>query len=340
MDIVTNIYPGGQVPMLYERIQKMFAAVSLIISVLLIAGCKSGEDVSNQPVQSLDNVVHVFSGRYLLTTRGNVIISRDQLVHNRNDQEGSNDGEVSSFVKIDHLDNVVKVVSSENRNFALKENGQIWFWGEPLDYEQTGLFDISPQLKRPKKFPHADNVIDLWGSDDGIIFKKKDGTFWGWHASYCRVLTDLELVDPDFASDKVLPYPWLANAKDIGNCVTVLKQDGTVWESRDNALHPIIGLQDIVEIREEYPLDQNGKVWTWGAADQKPYPVMDHVLQVSGAFALKDDGSVWYLGNNSKLTAMKYIKEIGGNAVQVFALSKDGKVFVGDQNGNSHEIMP
>ncbi len=251
--------------MRYERIQKKFATVVFYnLAVVQISGCNTGGDVSHHPVQTLDNVVHVLSGGYLLTSSGNIIISRDQLVHS-NDQDEMIDGKVSLFVQVNHLDHIVKVVNGENRHFALKENGQVWFWGEPLDYEPRGLFNMSPQLKRPKKFPKANHVIDIWSSEAGIMFKKRDGTVWGWHPSYGRVPTEGDLSDPDFSSNKVRPYPWLANAKDIGNYLTFLNDDGSVWESRDNALFPISGLQDIVEISEGYPVDRNGTVWTWGS---------------------------------------------------------------------------
>lgn len=314
------------------RMIKMLVTLFSLLFVLPIAGCNLG-DVSHHSVKNLDNIDHVFDGRYLLSATGQVVISREELIHSPDDETGS-------FVQIDHLKHVVKVVSAESRSFALTDNGQVWFWGEPLDYEPSGLFNPSPQVKRPKKFPRADQVIDLWGSYGGLILKKEDGTFWGWNAFNCSYPVNDEPVQPHSGNDELLSLSWISDAKDISDCGTVLKQDGTVWETKNGALKPIAGLRDIVEIQGGYPIDRNGEVWSWGSYDEHPSIMLNHVVQVSGEFALKIDGSVWYLPDKSKLADLKDIKEIGGNWSQVYAISKAGKVYVGDSSGSAHELSP
>lgn len=95
------------------------------------------------------------------------------MIHANDKDDGTFETDTTKFVQIDKLDSVVKVVRGENRNFALKENGSVWFWGEPLKYVHEGLFDSHPQVKTATKFPYADEVINLWGSGDGLFIKKR-----------------------------------------------------------------------------------------------------------------------------------------------------------------------
>ncbi|MFC5531339.1 hypothetical protein [Cohnella yongneupensis] len=359
-----------------NQVRKIYMGISLFVSFLLLAGCKYVGDVKHHPVSNLEDIEHLFSGPFLITTKGYVIIQKDQLIHANDTDDGSFETDTTKFVQIDKLDSVVKVVRGESRNFALKKNGSIWFWGEPLKYVQEGLFDSHPQVKTATKFPYADEVINLWGSGDGFIYQKKDGTVWGWKASDCQLPTNNEMASTKLVSHQELkksqlavhPYEWLDNAKVVGSCMTGIKSNGTVWETYDGSPYMVIGLHDIVDLQEgedyHFSLDKNGNVWTWGTAKsddyqlvgvdvvpiipdsrgiktvQKPILLMDHVMKISGAFGLKDDGTVWYLGDQSRLAMLHDIREIGGDAYKVVALANNGELFDGDPNGDSLKLYP
>lgn len=347
-----------------------------IVSFFLLTGCNYVGDVKHHPVSNLADIEHLFSGPFLITSKGNVIIHKDQLIHANEKEDGSIEADTSKFVQIDKLDDVVKVVRGENRNFALKKNGSVWFWGEPLEYQQEGLLDSRPQVKKASKFPHADEVINLWGSGDGFIYQKQDGTVWGWGASDCRIPTKNEMRNTDFSDQKKLKksklavhsYDWLDNAKVIGSCMTGIKSDGTVWETYEGSPNQVSGLHDIVDLQEgedyHFALDKSGSVWTWGTAKsddfqlvgtdmvpiipdsqgiktlQKPILLLGNVMKISGAFGLKKDGTVWYLGNQSRLSMLHDIREIGADAYKVVTLANNGDIFDADPNGDLHKLYP
>jgi alpha-tubulin suppressor-like RCC1 family protein len=364
-----------------KRVWSIFRVAFLALSFLLLTGCSYTGDVANHPVPELGQIEHVFGGPFLITTKGNVIIEKSQLIHsNENNNEASRTAP-SRLVQIDKLVSVIKIIRGKHQIFALKENGDVWFWGEPIKYiERGGLFHIEPQVKSATKFPYATQVVDIWASGDGFIFKKKDGSVWGWNAEDCHTPTQSEMDEVFVGTEEemekirlkahlaVHSYSWLENAKEVGSCMAELKNDGTVWETKGESNTMVSGLKDIVAIQEgyffQYALDKYGNVWTWGAvksnvfkgngtefvpvgsnlgeivALEHPVLLLDHVKQISGAFGLQEDGSVWYLDKQTKLASLQGIKEIGGDLNEVVALTSDGKVFAGDQDGNTREIVP
>ncbi|MFD0670680.1 hypothetical protein [Cohnella sp. GCM10027633] len=356
---------------------RIFMGISLLVSVFLLGGCKYTGPVKHHPVTNLEEVQSLYNGPVLITTKGNVIIRKSQLVHAEDEDAGALDTAGSHFVQIDRLDSVIKVVRGESRYFALKKNGSVWYWGEPLKYEdEGGIFNSPPQVKAATKFPYADDVMNLWGSGDGLIYQKRDGTVWGWKASDCRLPTSNEMRKLDLANQEeikksntaVQPYHWLDHAMVVGGCMTGIKSNGTVWETYEGSPSMIRGLSDIVDLQEgedyHYALDKNGGVWTWGTAKsddyqlvgtevvpiiadsrgnktlQKPILLMDQIIAISGAFGLKQDGTVWYLGSRTRLGLLPDIAQIGGNAYEVVALANNGDLFKAESNGDTLALYP
>lgn len=127
----------------------------------------------------------------------------------------------------------------------------------------------------------------------------------------------------------------------------ILDQYGSVWQRRDGKFHPLVGLNQIVQLDSQgrLLLKKDGTVWKFNTYEYR-YPKqieeLTNIQEVSSGIntlALSKDGSVWVLDNKTNgspqlLNGLNNIVQIGEKGS--IALKADGTVWRIDSS--THEI--
>lgn len=210
------------------------------------------------------------------------------------------------------LTDIIAVSAGDHHVLALKNDGTVWAWGKNINYalgDGTHTDRYTPvQVLGPSGEGFLTNMVAILasykssGGEGDISFAvKSDGTAWSWGG-----VTDPN--DPLFPTQ----IEEFSNAVSIaydGLYETVLKSDGTVWQSilgeeKQVAITDVITIVIAIDSSEgyAYALRSDGTVWRLaGAGTSMQVDGLEDVIDIgaSGPCAVKNDGTVWTLGNNS-----------------------------------------
>ena len=265
------------------------------------------------------------------------------------------------------IDNVVDLISANNRTVALRNDGTVWD------------FEIPPQPYRdsvgmtPTQVENIQNIVQVSSGGWHELALRSDGTVWAWGDNYNNK------VDSSYHNNRFIPVE--AHPGRIYNIVAVaaghehsvvLRQDGTVWSWGNNRSGQIgdgvgflrtrrnptqaYGVYDIIAIsagaETTLALRSDGTVWTWGrvCSSLLEYEqTRTHVpLQIPGLYnistlpenggnlVIDKNGYVWTWNENGvmQFEGLSDVVSIAGNCESGIALLGDGTVWTwGDNSG-------
>jgi len=178
--------------------------------------------------------------------------------------------------KVNGISNAVAAAKGMYCTLALKKDGTVWSWKNPVYYDGEPESDNIA----PVKVTGLSNVTAISIGDKTCLALKKDGTVWTWDVNRDGSLQS--------KGGKIIPpvkVGSLSGAIAISGSTTALKKDGTVWTWGNNQygqlgdgtfvnkITPVkvAGLKNITAISSSQfhslALDKNGTVWSWGMND-------------------------------------------------------------------------
>jgi alpha-tubulin suppressor-like RCC1 family protein len=209
-----------------------------------------------------------------------------------------------------------------NTDMAYDENGDVWYWGGMLDYENN---EFKHNLRTPMHIGTMEHIAQVDRSNN--TFLKEDGTVWLWPAG---MLPDPDVKHMHFKALEPEQLTDLSNVSELApdglGFNAAIKNDGSLWVWKSNLsgldkkiqIPKISGAVHIVASSEYLIItEKNGTVWELKTSPFLYYIDPDAVTQISGLtdvnkvvanpsygnqesfFAIKNDGSVWGWGSNS-----------------------------------------
>jgi len=235
-------------------------------------------------------------------------------------------------VKINAIDNIVRISGGGYVTMAIKDDGTLWMWGRNNN-GQLGN-NTTDDLSTPAKVNGISNVKAVAGGGNHTVALKNDGTVWTWGTNRYGQLgngTNKESLTP-------INVPNLTNVKAIaanGNYSIALKNDGTLWTWGYNSYGQ---LGDGTTENRNTPVQVSG---------------LDHVTAIAAgglhAMAVRNDGTLWAWGDNSKgqvgdgtnetkikkpvqITGIDNIAAIAGGGSHSLVLKGDGTIYAWGDN--------
>jgi alpha-tubulin suppressor-like RCC1 family protein/predicted transcriptional regulator len=213
---------------------------------------------------------------------------------------------------------IVAIDSNIYVSAALLDDGTLWTWG----LNEYGI--LGTGNRSSSSVPVQVKISDVKAFSLGpqeLIVLTGDGTIW-----FCgNDITGYVCDDAFPKSTYPVPIGRIEGAKSVvpdleGDCILVLKSDGTVWELywKDNRTVPL-PLTDVVAIDADVhhvaALKDDGTVWSWGRGtagqmgngqfNDSTVPVkasVSDVVAISCGYdhtmAVKRDGTAWGWGDN------------------------------------------
>ena len=223
----------------------------------------------------------------------------------------------SSPVQVGTYANWSKIISNNQNSFGIKNDGTLWAWGQN-GFGDLGLGDVISRSS-PVQVGVSINWKSVnYGSGDGTISLKNDGTLWSWGVGDQGQLGTNNIVRRSSPVQVGTLTNWsLISHK--GYAVFAIKTDGTLWTWGDNSNGQ---LGDGTVISKSSPI-QVGALTTWSKI-------------TSGfndsAFAIKTDGTLWTWGYNSQGELGLGDKISRSSPVQVGALTDWAQVSCGENH--------
>ena len=212
---------------------------------------------------------------------------------------------------------VTAIEASELHNYAIDEEGTLWFWGTtlgrgtPVDDHPKVEDCLSPE---PQKL--MEDVQDVSAGEAFTLILKNDGTLWGW-GTYADTQ---ERLDP---------------AKKLMDNVVQISAEGSSL----------------------YALDENGILWDWGTASRIPHPeagnnvyelsrptqVMENVREISasdfGVLCVREDDSLWSLSHsNNAEKRMDNVSSVFAGTYLSAAIDANGTLWVWGEAADITEL--
>jgi alpha-tubulin suppressor-like RCC1 family protein len=253
--------------------------------------------------------------------------------------QNQNVGQKSSPVSVVGNHSFVKVGTSEDARFGLKEDGTVWGWGSAasgqLGIGTTSGVGRSSPVSIVGDHSFIDIMISIGDLANHCAGLKTDGTVWSWGDNYIGQIGD------GTASNRSSPVSVVGNHSfiqiDGGGTVIALKADGTAWGWGDgdrggigdgnnvyrSSPSSVVGNHSFVEIRagDDFGLGrkEDGTVWCWGEGSHGKLGINTDInnrsspVSVAGnhsfvavrtgrlhTVALKENGEVWTWGYGSE----------------------------------------
>jgi alpha-tubulin suppressor-like RCC1 family protein len=189
------------------------------------------------------------------------------------------DVEVSSPIQLTSDTDWSKIYNEDNRYYAVKTDGTVWWWGETSQ--------IEPPPNAPRSSP-----IQLVGSWSYIfpssttLFLKTDGTLWSVGYNYSGECGLGDTIPTESPSQVGTDTTWADIAIVKQRVAAAIKTDGSLWTWGNNA-YGALGQNDL--INRSSPV-QLGTDLTWSKISGSPEGVL---------FAIKTNGTLWVWGGNS-----------------------------------------
>ena len=258
-------------------------------------------DSGNMEYQSLNTNIATVSENGLITGKqiGKAEILVKHTITNKT---------VSVFVNVVAVGKmaVPEVEASDTHMVALKADGTVWTWGNNGS-GQLGTGNRNSSAT-PVQVTALENIIDISIGYNNTFAVKDDGTVWGFGYNGYGNLGD------GTTSERVLPVQVLReDGIALENIVKVsagmkrtvaLDVEGNVWvwgKDYAKAARKLQTLANIVDISENYAVDQNGKVYKIADASQLE---VENVIKISESYShivlLRNDGKAYSFGDNSK----------------------------------------
>ncbi|HIV03231.1 MAG TPA: S8 family serine peptidase, partial [Candidatus Aphodoplasma excrementigallinarum] len=156
-------------------------------------------------------------------------------------------------MRINSLENIVKVDTHSVASGALDESGNVYVWGGYYMGENSDKELISHE---PVQLNFS-NIVDFSLNAENIVALKEDGTVWGWGVGFT-----------EFGENNPIQLPGVNQVSAICRGLA-LKEDGTVWQLENNTYQQIDGLNNIIKISArdtgKLALKDDGTVWSWGS---------------------------------------------------------------------------
>lgn len=221
----------------------------------------------------------------------------------------------SKPLKISKLSNVNRIFVSSDSNFAVKNDGTMWCWGDNFSGKINA--DYGETIYEPVLMEGLKNVLSLSVGQSRSILVLNNGKVYSAGGSKTNIMH---------------PYTSLGNIKKslISAYGTLfLTDDGAVYDMGGLELGPgdtektayprLLDLSNIIDISSVFThvlaLDNKGHVWASGfnrsgeigngtySDTLKPFKLdLENVVSIGAgygfSFALKSDGSLYYWGSN------------------------------------------
>ena len=275
----------------------------ILLIYIVFNSCNSPTEVVSLPLD--------FEGQ-LESDMDNAILKPDGTVwawgYNYSGQLGNGTMEPSQIPKqIKTLKNIIAVDLCEGAAVAADVNGNIWFWGNRLIWEEPPGYDTTVVTPVKISFLKGAKQLQIRGTDIRLL--KDDGTVWVliWNHN-----TPTKYIIPERINE-------MNNIKMISNDIA-LKNDGTLCEFPEDSWVGSAngGLND--DMMGDINMAQN--------------------MYMSHTIILKNDSTVWAWGKNkcgnlgngsyednpipSRIDTLKNIISISANGSRCLALDKGG----------------
>jgi alpha-tubulin suppressor-like RCC1 family protein len=246
-------------------------------------------------------------------------------------------------VQVFNLKNIVAIDLCEGAGVAADREGNIWFWGDRLIWDEPPELDTIVTV--PKKISYLKGAISVEFGGTDIDLLRDDGTVW--RLEWCH-WSPTKYINPQKLSG-------LNNIKAISGQLA-LDKDGTVCFLDDEWVPPewggfIPGIKNVKAIQNRSRthtviLKNDGTVWAWGrngsgvlgngTFDESSIPVQTKnlhdivAISAKGArcLALQKDGTVWFWGL-IELDLDQNIKILQNTPLQIENLDNVELIFAG-----------
>ena len=180
----------------------------------------------------------------------------------------------------------ISLFGCNGTNAALKENGDLWMWGQN-EYGQIGNGTYGDFVKEPVKV--LDDVAYVCVVEDNAAAVKKDGTLWMWGSNKYGLLGSMDLGNYDYEGKFNIQTEPLMIMEDVetvelNQCNSaVIKKDKSLWICGQNY----------------YGLVGNGTSTSFETFTKSMDDVSCFIFGDGSSVAVKTDGSLWIWGANS-----------------------------------------
>jgi alpha-tubulin suppressor-like RCC1 family protein len=171
-------------------------------------------------------------------------------------------------VQVQGLTNVIAVAAGLSHSVALKSDGTVWTWG----YNRSGQLGDNTTINKltPVKVNNLSNVkyIDAGKEGTAAVHTNGDLSIWGSSAYIQSGNVVRDQLTPVYADE-------VSNVKSVSMgdaSIWILKQDGYVYEWKEDHAVLVRGLSHIIDIKagsnHGLALREDGTAWSWGGNDK------------------------------------------------------------------------
>lgn len=266
---------------------------------------------------------------------------------------------------IKDLSKIKSIADKDSTVFALKEDGDVFVWGNNYD----DIFDIDNSIK-PIKIEGLKDIESISVSDRQVLALDKEGNVFNWGNGIDGIVKKSELnnIKKGVCGDyNCLILDRMGDVYVWGSNVLGQLGDGKTSIEESYVPQQILSLKDIVDIDISnthcIALDKDGKVYTWGgnyegvlgyetkldhSSEVKMVLGLDSIQKVYASsfnsYALKNDGTLWAWGENVQgqlgtgsekrreylpvKVEIDNVKDFAGGVFHCIALKNDGTIWV------------
>ena len=156
------------------------------------------------------------------------------------------------------LKDITSIATGYNTGYAMQAGGRIWEWGWNTDGALGDGSSNPNTVTTPQLLTGLPPIKEISGGYFGAVAVAKNGTLWAWGRGYGL-------------RPEQIPGISTAVAAAVGQSnPVVLLADGTVATVQGDAVVPVPGLRDVVQVAAAsaayLALTSDGTVWAWGAS--------------------------------------------------------------------------